>query len=185
MRYFFVKDKIAQNEVKIMHCPTESMWADVLTKPWQGKDYQMFRSKLMNVPVNWTVQEEIVTPIVLEPRKVAKQNGNHRKKNRTEWESAMGIMKGRSAIETKSKRILLASPIKKVSIAPHEGRRSSDQSQECVGESQITRRVKDQDEMKHVEVRGSEWSPSEYVRLQRNGVSRGNAWKGAFVGERQ
>ncbi len=31
-----------------MHCPTEEMWADVLTKLLQGKVFRVMRSKLMN-----------------------------------------------------------------------------------------------------------------------------------------
>jgi histone deacetylase 1/2 len=47
IRYFFIKDMIAQREVEVRHCPTEEMWSDILTKPKQGKDFIMMRSKLL------------------------------------------------------------------------------------------------------------------------------------------
>jgi hypothetical protein len=38
-RYYFICDKIADNNLEIMDCPTEIMWADVLTKPKQGAPF--------------------------------------------------------------------------------------------------------------------------------------------------
>ena len=40
IRYFFIKDKIDTGEVALKYCPTEIMWADVLTKPLQGAQFQ-------------------------------------------------------------------------------------------------------------------------------------------------
>ena len=36
-QYFFIKDKVTSGEVEIEHCPTDIMWADVLTKPKRGQ----------------------------------------------------------------------------------------------------------------------------------------------------
>jgi hypothetical protein len=36
MKFFFVKDKVDDGEVKIEHLPDEKMWIDMLTKPSQG-----------------------------------------------------------------------------------------------------------------------------------------------------
>jgi hypothetical protein len=47
IRYFFIKDVIDQGEVEIQHCPTTEMWSDVLTKPKQGKEFLLMRSKLL------------------------------------------------------------------------------------------------------------------------------------------
>jgi hypothetical protein len=33
------------------HCPTKEMWSDVLTKPKQGKEFFLMRSKLMGCPM--------------------------------------------------------------------------------------------------------------------------------------
>ena len=49
-RYFFIKDRIADGDLDVMHCPTVKMWADVLNKPKQGKTFRVFRSHLMNCP---------------------------------------------------------------------------------------------------------------------------------------
>jgi hypothetical protein len=45
---FFKKDRIDSRDVRVVHCPTEEMWADVLMKPLQGKAFRVMRSKLMN-----------------------------------------------------------------------------------------------------------------------------------------
>jgi hypothetical protein len=35
-----------------MHCPTEEMWIEVLTKPLQGKLFREMQVKLMNCSVD-------------------------------------------------------------------------------------------------------------------------------------
>ena len=57
-RYFFITDRITEGEVEVQYCPTEMMWADVLTKPKQGKPFRQDRSKLMNVPVDYDDEVE-------------------------------------------------------------------------------------------------------------------------------
>jgi hypothetical protein len=52
MRYFFIKDVINRGEATVEHCPTKSMWADVLTKPMQGHEFFVMRSKLMGCPIH-------------------------------------------------------------------------------------------------------------------------------------
>jgi hypothetical protein len=47
MRYFFIKDMIEQGEVEVQHCPTKEMWSDILTKPKQGREFFLMRSKLL------------------------------------------------------------------------------------------------------------------------------------------
>ena len=32
-KFFFIKDKVDLGEIKVKDCPTEVMWADILTKP--------------------------------------------------------------------------------------------------------------------------------------------------------
>jgi hypothetical protein len=53
MKYFFVKDKVNDGEVKIEHLPTEQMWIDMHSKPSQGIRFETDRSALQNVPVHW------------------------------------------------------------------------------------------------------------------------------------
>jgi hypothetical protein len=48
IRYFFVTDRIATNEVSVEYCPTQRMLADFFTKPLQGSLFQTFRDLIMN-----------------------------------------------------------------------------------------------------------------------------------------
>ena len=47
LRYFFIKQYIDSGEFSIIHCPTERMTADILTKPLQGKLFRDLRDKLL------------------------------------------------------------------------------------------------------------------------------------------
>ena len=38
-KLFFIKDRVDEGEIKVMDCPTEEMWADVMTKPLQGNAF--------------------------------------------------------------------------------------------------------------------------------------------------
>jgi hypothetical protein len=49
IRYFFVKDRIDNGEVRVEYCPTEEMLADIFTKPLQGALFRKFRDRLLNV----------------------------------------------------------------------------------------------------------------------------------------
>ena len=53
MTFFFIKGQVEKGDVKIEHLGTEEMWADVLTKPKQGKAFRRDRAKLMNCDENW------------------------------------------------------------------------------------------------------------------------------------
>ena len=46
-------DKIALGELEVVYKPTDEMWADINTKPRQGRGFREFRAKLMNCPVNY------------------------------------------------------------------------------------------------------------------------------------
>ena len=52
-RYFFIKDKVDTEEIEIEHCPTEIMCADVLNKPKGGRNFRLDHSYIMNVPVDY------------------------------------------------------------------------------------------------------------------------------------
>ena len=49
IRYFFVKDRVANGEVRIEHCPTLDMLADYFTKPLQGALFYKLRDQIMNI----------------------------------------------------------------------------------------------------------------------------------------
>jgi hypothetical protein len=49
IRYYFVKDRIDNGELRVEYCPTEEMLADILTKPLQGALFRKFRDRLLNI----------------------------------------------------------------------------------------------------------------------------------------
>ena len=53
VKYFFATDVINRGEMSVEYCPSEEMWADVLTKPLQGAPFRKMRSKLMNMPEHY------------------------------------------------------------------------------------------------------------------------------------
>ena len=63
-RYFFVKDKVDQGDIDIVHIPVDAplpedrIWADVLTMPKSGCPFLEDRSVLMNCPVNYVDNNE-------------------------------------------------------------------------------------------------------------------------------
>jgi hypothetical protein len=48
IRYFCIKDKVTSGELEIQHLPTDSMLADMLTKPLQGELFKKFRACVLN-----------------------------------------------------------------------------------------------------------------------------------------
>jgi len=49
IRYFFIKDRIANGEINLVHCPTGIMVADFFTKPLQGYLFKKFRDIIMGI----------------------------------------------------------------------------------------------------------------------------------------
>ncbi len=56
-KFFFIKDRVDDGEIKVFDCPTDKMWADVMTKPLKGIELKLMRAELMNCPVNYEDQE--------------------------------------------------------------------------------------------------------------------------------
>jgi len=52
-KFFFIKDRVDDGEIRVIDCPTEVMWADIMTKPLQGTAFRVMRAELMNCPVNY------------------------------------------------------------------------------------------------------------------------------------
>jgi Reverse transcriptase (RNA-dependent DNA polymerase) len=48
VRYFFITDRVNNNEVSIVYRPTDDMIADFFTKPLQGQKFVKFRNQIMN-----------------------------------------------------------------------------------------------------------------------------------------
>jgi hypothetical protein len=49
VRYFFVNDRIKNQELMVEWCPTGDMIADFMTKPTQGALFKKFRDQIMGV----------------------------------------------------------------------------------------------------------------------------------------
>jgi hypothetical protein len=71
VKYFFVKDKVDQEEVTIEHCSTAQMWTDINTKPKQGRVYRGFRGYVMGIPADYKDSDYVgkvtISPAVLMP----------------------------------------------------------------------------------------------------------------------
>ena len=52
-KFFFIKDKVDSEEVKIVDFPAGVMWADVLTKPLQRTELRKMRAQLMNCAMEY------------------------------------------------------------------------------------------------------------------------------------
>jgi hypothetical protein len=48
IRYFWIKDRIANGEIQVKYLSTSQMIADILTKPLQGDLFVILRDKLLN-----------------------------------------------------------------------------------------------------------------------------------------
>jgi hypothetical protein len=66
IRYFFIKDRIENGEISLIHCPTEIMVADFFTKPLQGALFVKFRDIIMGI----THFSTLTVPALVEPRSV-------------------------------------------------------------------------------------------------------------------
>ena len=48
VRFFFIKQQIDDGTVKLQHCPTEFMVADILTKPLQASLFRRMKAAILN-----------------------------------------------------------------------------------------------------------------------------------------
>ena len=52
-KFFFIKDRVDDGEIKVINCPTKEMWVDIMTKQLQGTAFHVMRAELMYCPVNY------------------------------------------------------------------------------------------------------------------------------------
>jgi hypothetical protein len=72
-KFFFIKDRVDNGEIRVNDCRAEKMWADIMTKPLQGTAFRVMRAELMNCPVNYEdPKEDERTPIESRPISAAK-----------------------------------------------------------------------------------------------------------------
>jgi hypothetical protein len=80
-KYFLIKDYYESGEVDLRYCPTDIMWADVLTKPLQGQKFRDMQAFLQNCPRDYD------DDIELQNDPLARQTMNHQiKTNVSSWE---------------------------------------------------------------------------------------------------
>jgi hypothetical protein len=60
-KYFLIKDYYESGEIDLRYCPTDVMWADVLTKPLQGQKFRDMRAFLQNCPRDYDDDVELQT----------------------------------------------------------------------------------------------------------------------------
>ena len=49
IKYFFIIDRVKDNELKIIYCPTKEMVADFFTKPLQGVVFINHRNAILGI----------------------------------------------------------------------------------------------------------------------------------------
>jgi hypothetical protein len=57
-KFFFIKDRVNSGEIRVIDCPAEEMWANVLTKPLQGMAFRTMRVQLMSCAIIHKDEEE-------------------------------------------------------------------------------------------------------------------------------
>ena len=60
-KYFLIKDYYDSGEIDLRYCPTDEIWADVLTKPLQGQKFRDMRAFLQNCPRDYDDDIELQT----------------------------------------------------------------------------------------------------------------------------
>jgi hypothetical protein len=60
-KYFLIKDYYDSGEIDLRYCPTDVMWADVLTKPLQGQKFRDMQAFLQNCPRDYDDDVELQT----------------------------------------------------------------------------------------------------------------------------
>ena len=68
-KYFLIKDYYNAGEIDVKFCPTEEMWADVLTKPLQGQKFREMRAFLQNCATDY--DDDAEAKGTMKPRDIA------------------------------------------------------------------------------------------------------------------
>ena len=63
IRYFFIKDRVKEDNINIVYCPTERMMADYFTKPLQGSLFKKLRDVIMGHTHPDTLLEAAPPPV--------------------------------------------------------------------------------------------------------------------------
>jgi hypothetical protein len=60
-KYFLIKDYYNSGEIDLRYCPTDVMWADILTKPLQGHKFRDMRAFLQTCSRDYDNDAELLT----------------------------------------------------------------------------------------------------------------------------
>jgi hypothetical protein len=66
VKCFFVKHYFDSAEINFCFCPTEQMWANILTKPLQGVKFCQMCAFLMKCPTDYSEDPPFIAPITIE-----------------------------------------------------------------------------------------------------------------------
>ncbi len=58
-KYFLIKDYCNSGEIDLRYCPIDMMWADVLTKPLQGKKFRDMRAFIQSCSQDYDNDAEL------------------------------------------------------------------------------------------------------------------------------
>ncbi len=53
VKFFYIKDRVDKEDMRVIDCPTGEMWADVLIKPLQGMAFKKMRAQSMNCAIEY------------------------------------------------------------------------------------------------------------------------------------
>ena len=161
VRYFFVKDRIDKGEVALQHCPTEEMWADMNTKPRQGRAWCLFRSKLMGVDEEYNDDLE------------GSKREERDRRIKEEQERLAKLASSQATAKAKTKT--MASPQECV------GGDANKENAMPRGTSTSTTNKNSTSVVKLRRLHGRWWSPNVYRNARLAGLDRDRAWREAFV----
>ncbi len=68
-KYFLIKDYYDAGEIDVKFCPTDEMWAGVLTKPLQGQKFRDMCAFLQNCPRDY--DDDVGLQLLMKPQDVA------------------------------------------------------------------------------------------------------------------
>jgi hypothetical protein len=103
IRFFFVHEKVKNQEITIKYCPTKEMVVDFFTKPLQGTTFQNVRDVIMNVdPVINSMQDH--RRVLNEPEPKWKVVTYKRKKHRRNKEGVAAEINSSAVATTAHKK---------------------------------------------------------------------------------
>jgi hypothetical protein len=172
VRYFFVKDKIEKGEVRLEHCPTEEMWADLNTKPRQGKAFAAFRGMLMGIETDYNdAVHEKDWQVILNEKKRLKAE-----KDALKLAKAPSLPPKPTAMTKASPQECVGAHANKENLPPK--RKEVNLKKGCMSVLGV-RGVKPQPSI--ILVQGRRWSKNVYINARAAGLCVDRAWLEAFV----